>query len=126
MNRGYDPLTLPTYAFTFGALSALPLFRPGEVAAAAAGTSPLNFWALLVLMTFTCALLPYLLYSNGLKRSTPARASIMASIEPVTATVLGALVFHEWPDVFGYLGIALVIGAIVLLNINITKKASSE
>ena len=126
MNRGYDPLTLPTYAFTFGALSALPLFRPGEVAAAAVGTSPLKFWVLLVLMTFTCALLPYLLYSNGLKRSTPARASIMASIEPVTATVLGALVFHEWPDVFGYLGIALVIGAIVLLNINTTKKASSE
>ena len=62
MNRGYDPLTLPTYAFTFGALSALPLFRPGEVAAAAAGTSPLKFWVLLVLMTFTCALLPYLLY----------------------------------------------------------------
>ena len=45
MNRGYDPLTLPTYAFTFGALSALPLFRPGEVTAAAAGTSPLKFWS---------------------------------------------------------------------------------
>lgn len=50
----------------------------------------------------------------------------MASIEPVTATVLGALFFHELPDTFGYLGIALVIGAIVLLNLNINKTASSN
>ena len=126
LNKGYHPLTLPTYAFLFATLSALPFAHPAEIAAAAAQTTPLKFWGILVLMACMVSLLPYILYSNGLQRSTPGRASIMASIEPVTATVLGALFFHEWPDAFGYLGIALVIGAIVLLNIDPNKKASSE
>lgn len=123
LNRGYDPLTLPTYAFLFAGLSALPFAHPEEIAAAASLTSPLKFAGMLVLMACMVSLLPYLLYTNGLQRSTPGRASIMASIEPVTATVLGALFFHELPDLYGYLGILLVLGAIVLLNI---KKPSSE
>ena len=124
LNRGYDPLTLPTYAFIFAGLSALPFAHPAEIIAAGSG-SPLKFIGMLCLMAFMVSLLPYLLYTNGLQRSTPGRASIMASIEPVTATVLGALFFHEWPDAFGYLGIALVIGAIVLLNLNPQKKTPS-
>ena len=77
-------------------------------------------------MSVTVSLAPYLLYTNGLKRTSPGTASITASIEPVTATVVGALVFHELPDLYGYIGIALVLGAIVLLNINTSKTASSE
>ena len=123
LNRGYDPLTLPTYAFIFAGLSSLPFAHPAEIIAAGSA-SPLKFAGMLCLMAFMVSLLPYLLYTNGLMRSTPGRASIMASIEPVTATVLGALFFHELPDTFGYLGIALVIGAIVLLNLNISKTAS--
>lgn len=123
LDRGYDPLTLPTYAFLFAGLSALPFAHPAEIAAAASMTEPWKFAGMLVLMACMVSLLPYVLYTNGLKRSTPGRASIMASIEPVTATVLGAVFFHERPDLFGCLGIALVLAAIVLLNI---KKPSSE
>ena len=126
LNKGYDPLTLPTYAFLFASLSSLVFAHPAEIMAAANQTSPLKFWGMLVLMGCTVSLIPYICYSNGLLRSTPGRASITASIEPVTATVLGALVFHELPDVYGYIGIALVIGAIVLLNINIKKTPSSK
>lgn len=124
LNRGYDPLTLPTYAFVFAGLSALPFAHPAEIAAAASMTSLWKFWGMLFLMACMVSLIPYVLYTNGLKRSTPGRASIMASIEPVTATVLGALFFHELPDVWGYLGIALVIAAIVLLNL--PKKSESK
>ncbi len=117
LNRGYDPLTLPTYAFTFAAISALPFAHPSEIIAAANLTSPVKFVGMLVLMAFMVSLIPYLFYTNGLQRTSPGRASIMASIEPVTATVLGAILFHELPDVYGYIGILLVIGAIVLLNV---------
>lgn len=126
LNKGYDPLTLPTYAFLFAGLSSLPFAHPAEILAAASLTSPLKFWGMLVLMACMVSLIPYICYSNGLLRSTPGRASITASIEPVTATVLGALLFHELPDVYGYIGIALVIGAIVLLNINFKKTPSSK
>lgn len=123
LDRGYDPLTISVYAFLFATVTAAPFLHPSGVAAIAETVSPLKFGALLVAMSITVSLAPYLLYTNGLKRTTPGTASITASIEPVTATVLGAIVFHELPDFYGYLGIVLVIGAICLLNI---KKPSSE
>lgn len=123
INRGYGPMTIATYAFLFAMIAAVPFLHPSEVAVLAADVTPLKFFGLLAAMSVTVSLAPYLLYTNGLKRTTPGTASITASIEPVTATVVGALVFHEWPDVFGYIGIALVLGAIVLLNL---KKPSSD
>jgi drug/metabolite transporter (DMT)-like permease len=40
----------------------------------------------------------------------------MASVEPVMASVMGFVVFHETPTVLGLLGIVLVLGAVVILN----------
>lgn len=123
LNKGYGPMTISTYAFIFATVTAFPFLHPTQVASIANEASPLKFFGMLALMSVTVSLAPYLLYTNGLKRTTPGNASITASIEPVTATVLGAIVFHELPDVFGYIGIALVLGAILLLNI---KKPSSN
>ena len=41
----------------------------------------------------------------------------MASIEPVVATAAGALVFGEGLTIPAFAGIALVLGAIVVLNV---------
>ena len=125
MNRGYKPLTLMVYAFLFATVTAAFFVHPSAIQSAAREAGPLRFYGMLVLMSFMVSLLPYALYTNGLKRSTPGRASIMASIEPVTATVLGALFFHELPDVYGYIGIALVITAIILLNVGSLRKKNS-
>lgn len=126
IDRGYGAQTISTYAFIFATVTAIPFLHPAEVTALATQVSPLKFFGLLALMSVTVSLAPYLLYTNGLKRTSPGTASITASIEPVTATVVGALVFHELPDLYGYIGIALVLGAIVLLNINTSKTASSN
>ncbi|MBQ8083144.1 MAG: EamA family transporter [Bacteroidales bacterium] len=123
LNKGYGPMTISTYAFLFATVTALPFLHPAQVAVTASEASPLKFFGMLALMSVTVSLAPYLLYTNGLKRTTPGNASITASIEPVTATVLGALLFRELPDLFGYIGIALVLSAILLLNI---KKPSSK
>lgn len=63
-------------------------------------------------------ILPYLLYTKGLSGVENGKAGIMASIEPVVAAILGMLVYSEVLSVSGYVGIALVLGAIVLLNID--------
>lgn len=118
LNRGYNPMTISTYAFLFATVTAVPFLHPAQIAPTIAEVTPFKFFGLLATMSVVVSLAPYLLYTNGLKRTTPGTASITASIEPVTATVIGALVFHEWPDLFGYLGIALVLAAILLLNIN--------
>ena len=58
---------------------------------------------------------PFLLYTLGLQHMEAGKASILASIEPLTSTVVGIVVFHEALTTVGVVGI-LCIGAVILLN----------
>ena len=64
-----------------------------------------------------CCALPYHLYTAGLRQAEPGRAAILATIEPFVAAVLGVFLFRE--EITGYklLGMAAILGAVVLLNI---------
>ena len=118
IGKGYRTNTITTYTFLFAILGSLVFLRPAEIRTAAlAGGSIPKFVLMAILMSVVVSLLPYMLYTNGLERVPAGKASIMASVEPVTATVVGAIAFHEIPDVYGFLGIALVLFAIALLNL---------
>ena len=64
----------------------------------------------------TCYL-PYFLYTYGLTGLETGKASILASVEPVVATLIGILVFHETLTPVAVVGILLVLSAVVLLNL---------
>lgn len=115
--RKYQPLTVTTYAFLFGALGAVVLCKPSEIITViASAPNPGGLVLLLMLTAFVTAVLPYLLYTVGLNHMRASAAAIMASIEPVVATAAGALVFGEALTLSAFTGIALVLGAIVVLN----------
>ena len=115
--RKYHPLTVTTYAFVFGALGAAVLCKPVEmIAVIASAPNPGGLVLLLAVTAFVTAVLPYLLYTVGLSHMRASAAAIMASIEPVVATAAGALVFGEGLTLSAFAGIALVLGAIVVLN----------
>ena len=115
--RKYQPLTVTTYAFLFGAAGALLLCNPAQIARVICESGQPGRLVLLITVTaFVTAVLPYLLYTVGLSRMRASAAAIMASIEPVVATTAGALVFGEALTVPTFAGIALVLGAIVVLN----------
>ena len=115
--RKYQPLTVTTYAFLFGAAGALLLCNPAQIARGICESGQPGRLVLLITVTaFVTAVLPYLLYTVGLSRMRASAAAIMASIEPVVATTAGALVFGEALTVPAFAGIALVLGAIVVLN----------
>ena len=59
----------------------------------------------------------YLLYTAGLKHIDNSKASVMAAVEPACATLLQIVVLGVMPDGFTLAGIALVLGAIVWLNL---------
>jgi drug/metabolite transporter (DMT)-like permease len=63
--------------------------------------------------------LPALLYSFGLRGVEAGKGAVMASIEPVVASLAGFLFFGETPTPLGILGIVLVLGAVVILNLNL-------
>lgn len=123
LRRGYKPMTITTYTFLFATVGALFFLRPQEIGAAASVAGHLKFFGIMAIMSIMVSLLPYILYTNGLTFIRPSKASIIASVEPVTATVIGIVIFSEKPDIFGMLGIVCVVGAIALLNISPKKPA---
>ncbi len=117
LNKGYSPLTITLYTFIFAGVSALCVIDIKPVAQLMCGS--FSDFLYCVLFAVVTSVLPYVTYTLGLKFIRPSSASIIASIEPVVATITGALVFHEAVDFpYGYIGIALVVLSIILINIS--------
>ena len=55
-------------------------------------------------------------YTERERRQAGGKASVLAFAEPLTATLLGVVAFGEVPDGFGWLGVILLFGALVLLQ----------
>ena len=67
-------------------------------------------------MGVVTAVLPYVLYAVGLEHMESSRASILASVEPVVAALLGIVAFGEPLTLGVALGLVCVLGAVVLLK----------
>lgn len=60
--------------------------------------------------------LPYILYTAGLKNTEPGKASVMAFVEPVVATLISVFLFGEPISALGTGGIFMIFVSIILLN----------
>jgi drug/metabolite transporter (DMT)-like permease len=76
-----------------------------------------------IVFVLVSTIIPYLTYTIGLKGVENGRASIIASIEPVVATLIGILWFHEKMTIWVLIGIILVLTGIVISN---KEERSSE
>ena len=112
--KGYASLTITFYTFLIAAIGSCFLADMGKVAQVATGSSGSFFFCLA--FGVLCTVVPYLTYTMGLQYVENGKASIIASIEPVTATLLGAALFHEKLTVSGVLGVVLVLVALALCN----------
>lgn len=115
INRGYGAWTMTFYTFLFCAIGCAFLSDWQVIGSTLANDSSNILWVLG--LGFVTAFLPYVLYSMGLERMESSKASILASVEPVVSALFGVFVFHESISALGILGIALVLGAIVVLNV---------
>lgn len=115
INRGYGAWTMTFYTFLFCSIGCAFLSDWQVIGSTLANDSSNILWVLG--LGFVTAFLPYVLYSMGLERMESSKASILASVEPVVSALFGVFVFHESISALGILGIALVLGAIVVLNV---------
>lgn len=121
LRKGYHSFTISFYTFLIAGAAILPFcHRAALLDYCFRGPGEFAFSALCGLVT---TVLPYIVYNFGLAGVETGQAAIIASIEPVVATVIGVLLFHETMTGGNLLGIALVLGAIVLAN---WKSAPSE
>lgn len=117
--RKYDTYTVTTWAFIFAALASLVTGDvPGIVRTVTSSEKALEIIALAVAMGVFSAFMPFLLYTIGLSRSEPSKAIIVASVEPLVATVLGFAMFGEEPTIYSGIGIVLILASVVFTTIN--------
>lgn len=109
----YGAMTVTMWTFLFAGPASLPLLRPAELAVF--GLNPALLLTALALVVLSTAA-PYLLYTWGLARIEPGRASIMASLEPVVASLAGVLAFGEPLNPAGAAGIACVLAGVYILR----------
>lgn len=109
-------MTITDYTFLFAALAGVFLTDFSSMPPAFSDFG-MEFVLLAVVYTVVTTVLPYLLYTAGLSQVENGTASILASVEPVVATILGFMVFSETPTFQSFLGIVLVLAALVLLSV---------
>ena len=120
--RKYKPLTVSAYAFVFAAFGSLfACDIPGLVKHIPTVSSIPTLISGVVLVGLISAFLPFLLYTLGLNKTEPGKAAIIASVEPLAATVCG--IFNgQGLSTGSALGIVCIILAIVIINVGGNKQ----
>lgn len=108
-----DPFVISTYSYFFAALFLALFMRPWE--------TPVMITPAIACLGFLYALVPtaigYLFYYQGVQQiKESSKVPVIASMETVTAAILGVLVLREKLSAIHYLGIATVMGSIVLMQ----------
>ena len=113
LRAGYSSITVTVWTFVFAGIGSLLFIRPAELIPAA--HDPAMWLTALGLVVISTAA-PYLLYTAGLSRVESGKASIMASLEPVVASIIGVTVFQEPLGGLTIAGIVCVLAGVVILR----------
>jgi DME family drug/metabolite transporter len=104
---------LPVAAWTFA--TAAVVMAPALLQEGAGRQIALGWPWFVYLGTVTTAA-AYALYTVGLRHVPAAAAGVAALLEPLTATLLGVVVFGERLGLAGWVGATLLLGALVVLG----------
>ena len=116
--RKYSSYTVTTYTFIFAAVGSWIISRPADMMEKFSSASDLGFLIFFCFLTaLITAVIPFLSYTLGLESVEASKAGIIATIEPMVATLIGILVFAEKLTIMSGAGILLILAAVVILNL---------
>ncbi|HYK73923.1 MAG TPA: EamA family transporter [Pseudoneobacillus sp.] len=112
--RRYQPFTITLYTFLFATAFLLPLTALWEKA-------PLLFQPNTIFWGLGLGLLPtvlaYIFYTKGLEKVESSKAAIIATIEPIVATILGIILYHEGMNMFQIVGTGMIFSSVIIVNL---------
>lgn len=114
IKKGYSSLTITFYTFLISSIGAIPFISPVHLINNA--FSDINMIIFAIAFGVISTVLPYILYNKGLSQVDNSTASIIASIEPVVATIIGVIVYKELIGITEISGIILVFIGIILAS----------
>ncbi len=110
----YDAFTITFYTFFIASIAAVPisgimhsvnlLFCTKGIIAASG-------------LAFFCTVLPFILYTKGLHGIEAGKASILATVEPLVAAIVGGIAYGEKFTISRIIGMFLIMAAVIMLNI---------
>lgn len=113
LERGYSSFTITTYTFLFAMLGCLLITDVSHLVGCLSAAPELIGQG--IVWTFLTTVAAYLLYTKGLGGMEAGKASILATIEPVMATLVGCVVFKESLTFVAVGGILLVLFSSILM-----------
>lgn len=121
--RKYSPFTVTTYTFLIAGLGSILVANPMDLADKISKTeSKPGLLGFVLLTSVVTAVIPFLLYTLGLNRTTAGKAAVLATVEPAAATLFGFFVMGEKVGIIAICGIVMVFLAIFVLSLR--EKAS--
>ncbi len=110
----YPPVTVTAYTFIFAAIAVVPvsgILNNMQVFADVSVILPALSIGVL------CTFLPFAFYTNGLVHTEPGKAAMLATVEPVIASVVAFTVFGEQLTSGKVVGIVLILMCMIVLTI---------
>lgn len=118
--KKYHILTVTSYTFIVATVALFPFSNVGEMFKIIK-SNKLSLSNIL-LIGILSTLIPFLLYNKGLQNMEAGKASVMAFVEPVVATIVGIILYGERINIQNGTGIILIFLSLVLLNLSIPIK----
>ncbi len=114
--RIYTPFTL----YGFGSLvAAFCLFPFVDIRL----DFPVSVWMAIVGIAVLSTYLAYWAYCEGIKRLDPTKAAVIATLEPVIATVAAWYIWAEQFTTWGWIGSLLIVSTVIIFLIDETKRS---
>ncbi|WP_339227537.1 EamA family transporter [Oceanobacillus sp. FSL K6-2867] len=115
----YSSIQVSTFTFIVAGVTLLPFFPYQEKFSLLFNASALFYAVGLGLFPTALA---YILYTYGLQYTEASKASILSTIEPVVATLIGIFIFMEPFTYLQALGMGCIIGAVLIVQLYGRKK----
>ena len=114
LQKGYHSLTIMAYTFLFAALGVIPMVEKGSILRVVSKSPETILFTLIFAIVST--VLPYFVYTWGLQYVENGAASILASVEPVMASLIGVFLFREKISLPELCGIIMVLVSVVICS----------
>lgn len=114
LGSGYSAFTATAYTYIVAGIALLPFGDVGGIVHTAV-TVPASIGPM-ILIGIVSTMLPSLFYTLGLATMEAGRASVLAFIEPMVATLLGTVFFGEAFTLMHVLGISLILVSLMVVS----------
>ncbi len=118
LERGYSSASISLYTFLFAALGSACFANFDEGVPCIVSADGV-FYSLFI--GVVCCTLPYIFYTKGLEQTENGRASTLAMVEPLVATVISVAFFGDTLTFWKIAGIVIMFSAIGFMNLTEKK-----